>query len=203
MNVVGDLLRIKEFRENRAEMEVARTSHVLQEATRALERARNELDEFRNSCDRRERELYADMCSRLVRLTDINDLMLTVSQMQEDVRGHEGHVSTAADTRKTAVESLAQARQGHQLAVRSREKFSELALVDDTDLRLEQQRAEDLEIEDIRLKGSPVRELAMNDEAPDEHDDAPLVIAASRRRRFSGAHLARHGSRAVETGRAA
>jgi len=202
MNVVGDLLRIKEFRENRAEMEVARTSHVLQEATRALERARNELDEFRNSCDRRERELYADMCSRLVRLTDINDLMLTVSQMQEDVRGHEGHVSTAVDTRKTAVEGLAQARQGHQLAVRSREKFSELKIVDDTDLRLEQQRAEDLEIEDIRLKASPARELAMNDETPDEQE-APLVIAASRRRRFSGARLAGRGSRAVETGRAA
>ena len=194
MNVVGDMLRIKQFRENRAEMEVSRTRHVLQEATQALDRARNELNEFRNSCERRERELYADMCSRLVRLTDINDLMLTVAEMQEGVRGHEGHVSSATEVRKTAVESLAQARQGHQLAVRSREKFSVLSVVDEAELRLEQQRAEDLEMEDIRLKGRPVREAAMEDHhEPDTHEEEPLGIAAPRRRGFAGARLTWQG----------
>jgi type III secretion protein O len=193
MNVVGDLLRIKEFRENRAEMEVSRTRHALQEATKALERARHELQEFRTSCERRERELYADMCSRLVRLTDLNDLMLTVQDMQEDIRSHEGHVTTADDARKSAAENLDQARQGHKLAIRAREKFSELALVDDADRVAEQQRAEDLEIEDIRLKSTAGRAPETGDSSPEEQDDEPMDSDPPRRRAL--AHIASRGAR--------
>lgn len=152
MNVIGDLLRIKEFREDRAEMAVSRARAELEEKTRALERARDELQAFRDECVRRERQLYADLCARLCRLSDINDLTLEIESMRGGVNEREEKVAAAQQARKVSVERLEQAREAHREALRVREKFTELSVQDRAERSVEMARLEDLELEEVSTR---------------------------------------------------
>ena len=149
MNVLGELLRIKEFREEKAELESARALAALDEATRKLEHTRQTREEYRDWWRRREAQLYAELCSRQVRLRDIDDVSLQVDLMRERMREHDQAVTEAEEHRKSAFERRTQAREAHREATRKREKFTELGQLVQADALIEQARAEDLEMEEV------------------------------------------------------
>ncbi len=150
MSIFVDLLRIKDFRERKAETELVRSRLSMSEATVALAQATEELDRFRSYSDRRERELYAALCERIVRLRDIEDVQWVVTDLRSGERSREEQQAAAAKARDTAASALAQASDTHRLASRSKEKFVEIARSFDEERLRELQRLEDLEMEEVR-----------------------------------------------------
>ena len=149
MNVLDELLRIKEFREEKAEMESSRAKLALDEATGRLDETRRAREDYRDWWVQHEQRLYADLCSRAVRLADIDDVSLEVDQMRERMREHDQAVSEAEELRKAALERRNEAREAHRDATRKREKFSELSRLAEADWLVELARAEDLEMEEV------------------------------------------------------
>lgn len=176
MNILGDLLRIKEFRQDKAELEVSRARSELERATAALHEAREALEACRADCETRERALYTDLCSRVVRLADLDDVKLAVQLMQGEIHGHEEKVEQAEEARKSATEQLAQARRDYQEATRNREKFFELESQDQAERLLEAGRVEDIEMEEVAAR-KPAVEAETDTEAEAAND--PQVEAAA------------------------
>jgi hypothetical protein len=170
MKILNQLLHIKEFRENKAEMEVMRVRHALYEAELAVEHARNALTEYRAMCVRKERELYADLCSRLVHLTDFDDVALEVDNMRQGIERYKEEVTTAENNHKATAERLERAKEAHRIAIRMREKFTELVDNAKEGEALEQQRVEDAEMEEV--SGTRTRRASDTSEEADQEEAA-------------------------------
>jgi len=152
MKVLDQLLQIKEFREDKAQAEVSRARGALTEADSALTRAKTHLDEHRADCDLRERQIYAELCTRQVRLTDLQDVALKVDEFKQSIQGCESRVSEANEHRVAKADCLTQSQQLLQSAVRVRQKFSELREMSSAEELLVQSRAEDAELEEVPTK---------------------------------------------------
>ncbi len=148
MNVLGDLLRIKVFREKKAERALTVARQRLRSAEQELNAARLSLKEHQQESARRERELYADLCKRLVLLRDIDSVHIDVQLMKE----REAELLEEVDQTKARRDEMAaqeeDARAQHAMAVRMREKFDELLLHEKEEKDFEAMRLEELEIEE-------------------------------------------------------
>lgn len=149
MTILRDLLAIKTFRENKAEMAVARQRVVLAEATEALEQARAALDDFRDWAQRRERELFDDLCSRTVRLREIQQVHEAVGEMRTQENHHVQQQDTAQEHRDEEKVELDACKQAHAEASRMKEKFVELARSHAQEVLREIERKEDAEMEEV------------------------------------------------------
>ncbi len=149
MTIFVELLRIKEFREAKAETEASRARLSLADATGAEARANAALAEYRAFIDRRERELYADLCTRIVRLRDIEDVQMSVLDLRTGERAREDATVSARKAREQAAKALDEANETRRLATRQREKFVEIARSFDEERVRELQRVEDLEMEEV------------------------------------------------------
>lgn len=148
MNVLTDLLRIKVFREEKAELALARARQFLVQADVTLDAARRTLQDYLQEYDRKERDMYADLCTRLVFLREIDDVTLDIQMMKEQTTRHEQEVEEAKEARNTAAELLEQAKQDHRDAVRMREKFTEMLRIVQEERNIDAMRLEDLELEE-------------------------------------------------------
>jgi type III secretion protein O len=148
MNVLTDLLRIKVFREEKAELALARARQFLVQADMTLDAARRTLQDYLRDCERKERDMYADLCTRLVFLKEINNVTLDIQLMKEQTARHEQDVEEAKEARNVAAEQLEQAKQDHRDAVRMREKFTEMLRIVQEERNIDAMRLEDLELEE-------------------------------------------------------
>lgn len=148
MNVLTDLLRIKVFREEKAELALARARQFLVQADMKLDTARRTLQDYLRECERKERDMYADLCTRLVFLKEINEVTLDIQLMKEQTARHEQDVEEAKEARNAAAEQLEQAKQDHRDAVRMREKFTEMLRIVQEERNIDAMRLEDLELEE-------------------------------------------------------
>lgn len=149
MSVFNDLLAIKRFRESQAELAVARQRQLLAEAERLREEARERLEKFRAWAKQREREMYGDLCSRVVRVREIEDVLQGVAGLRQGESQHATQVEEADAQAQRTAEALARSRQDHRDAVRMTEKFVELAQVHWDEHLKEVERKEDLEMEEV------------------------------------------------------
>jgi len=148
MNVFDELLSIKRFREGQAEQAVARQRKLLAEAERLREQAREELARFCAWARQRELDLYGDLCRRIVRVREIEDVMQDVGDMRAGERTRETQADEAAAQARREAETLEQRRQSHRQATRMTEKFLELVRLDLEDFLKETEHKEDLEMEE-------------------------------------------------------
>jgi type III secretion protein O len=148
MKVFDELLAIKRFREGQAELAVARQRQLHAEAERQRDTAREQLAEYKIWAQRQEDELYEDLCSRVVRVSEIEDVLDGVTELREGERERETRVETAVEQVNTEAEALVQRRLVHRTATRMVEKFVELARVHLVEYLHEVERKEDLEMEE-------------------------------------------------------
>jgi len=148
MSMFDELLAIKRFREGQAEIAVAHQRQVLVAAEQELEAANQRLVDYRAWSERRERDMYDDLCSRIVRVREIEDVMQGVADLRGGERQHEAQVQSADDQVRTEEQALTERRETHRLASRMTEKFIELARLHLEAYLLEQERKEDLEMEE-------------------------------------------------------
>jgi hypothetical protein len=152
MEVIKDLVRIKIFREEKAELAMLKAKTKLLIAEESLDNARKVLRKHKEECIAREKELYDDLCTRLVLLKDINSVTLDVQLMAEETTRLDDDVEKSKEARDVASEDLAAAKAVHREAVQMRQKFMEVKDVIDAEKLAELMRKEDLEMEEVPTK---------------------------------------------------
>lgn len=148
MSVFKDLLSIKAFRENKAEMTVRKQRGVLAEATAAREAAEKALEEFKVWALAHERGLYDELCRHVVKLREIEDVQQEVAGLRGKEVQHEEHVSAAEANRVKQSEQLDADRRALTEATKMKEKFVELARIHTEEHLKELERKEDAELEE-------------------------------------------------------
>ncbi len=148
MDVLNDLLRIKIFREQKAERTLALAKQQLRMAERNVVDAKAMLKDFRIESARRESELYAELCARIVQIREIDSVQIDVQLMREREEELVEDVAKAEAIRDEAAEKERDAREQHALAVRMREKFSEITKAVEDERQFELSMLEELEIEE-------------------------------------------------------
>jgi type III secretion protein O len=152
MDVINDLVRIKIFREEKAELAMLKAKAKLIEAEEALGHARKVLREHKEHCISREKALYDDLCSRIVLLKDINSVTLDIDLMGEETLRLEQGLENIKTERNNASDELDEAKKVHRSAVQMREKFTEIKETIDAEKLAELLQKEDLELEEVGNK---------------------------------------------------
>ena len=148
MDVLKNLLRIKIYREEKAELAVARARQHLRDMDTALDDARRALEDHLMACQEKEKAMYQELCSRLVVVKEIDAVNLDVKLMQEASTELENKIEKAKEARVQAAEAVEISRHVHRDAVRMREKFMELTQTVDEERATEVLRFEELELEE-------------------------------------------------------
>lgn len=149
MSIFRDLLTIKSLRESKAERIVRRQRDVLADATDMREKANQRLDQFVVFARQEEDILYLDLCSRLVRLRDIENVQSTVAHLRQQEQQHEETLRKAEIQRLKESEQLATDKTLHKEAARVKEKFVDWAQMHAVELQREFERKEDAEMEEV------------------------------------------------------
>ncbi len=148
MDVLNDLLRIKVFREKKAERILAVARHHLRNAEQLVLSVKTKLRNFRFESARRERELYAELCSRLVLIRDIDSVQIDVQLMKEREEELVAQLRKAEVLRNEASTQEMLAQRQHIDAVRAREKYYEMSQTVMKEQEYENTRQEELETEE-------------------------------------------------------
>ncbi|WP_323018744.1 type III secretion protein [Castellaniella sp.] len=148
MNVFSELLAIKRFREEQAELAVARQRQAYAQAEELRDDAVTQLVQFQQWAQDQEQAMYQDLCSRLVRVGEIEDVMQGVADLRQGEQDREGRVTEAAEQVSHEADILTQRRETHREASRMVEKFIELARIHAAEQMHELERKEDQEMEE-------------------------------------------------------
>jgi type III secretion protein O len=149
MNVFRDLLRIKKFREDRAELQVLHQRGLAQEAREAREDAEALLTKLLFDGVRIEDQAYQELCQRIVRLRQIEDAQQLVASLRQREALQHDVVRGALDSERLAEQALAEAREGLREATRQKNKFVELSANFELSQLRESERKEELELEEV------------------------------------------------------
>ena len=147
-HMMQELLAIKRFREGQAEMSMRQQRSRMQEREAALQQVQEELARMLEAALHSEKALYADLCSRLVKLRDLEDASHFIAALKQQELLQRDAVSEAETLLAQAQQALTQARVAHQEAVQQTSKFLELAQRFDLLAAQEAERKEDLEMEE-------------------------------------------------------
>lgn len=92
--------------------------------------------------------MYSDLCSRVVRVREIEDVLQGVAGLREGERQREQAVEQAAERLREENQALADRRAQHQQAVRLTGKFVELASIHLAEHLKALEHKEDMEMEE-------------------------------------------------------
>ena len=101
MSVFRELLAIKAFRESQAEAAVRVQRDALREAREAREAAEALLQRLLREGLEHEMQLYRDLCARIVRLREIEDVQLAVVGLRQREAQQQDAVAAAAKAHET------------------------------------------------------------------------------------------------------
>ena len=149
MSFFKELLTIKTFRESKAELNVGKQRVVQVEAVAVTEASEKALLSFQDYAYQHERTLYADLCTRIVKLSAIEEVQMTVVFLRDQEQGHQKTVKQAELDQQLQTQRLADLRVVHKDATKAKEKFVELAQVYADEKSKEFERKEDAELEEV------------------------------------------------------
>ncbi len=149
MGVLNELLSIKTFREGKAEILVRKQRQVLAQALEQRDAAQSQLEEFEAFARRREQEMFADLCLRVVVVRDILEVNGMVGEMKAQVLHYQKSLDEAQAHHEAQARTLDEKKQLHQQASRIKEKFIELVRLHAAQVLAELERKEDAELEEV------------------------------------------------------
>ncbi len=155
MKMLQDLLAIKRFREGQAETAMRQQRQAFLQAQEDRIAAEDLLARLLAEGVLAEQQLYQDLCARIVRLKDIQEVQQTVAALRQREQNQQEALEAAQRQQQAAQEQLDQARQNHKDAARQTSKFIDLASSFAALDALDSERREDLEMEEA---ASVVRE---------------------------------------------
>ena len=148
MSIFDELLAIKRFRESQAETAMRQQRFMLHEAIVAREAAQALLQRLLEEGLQTEHRIYQELCQRIVRLRDIEQVQQTVVSLRRQEAAQHDTVQASIQAQTQAQRLLDTARFAHQQASRQTSKFIDLARIYDAKQALEAERKEDLEMEE-------------------------------------------------------
>lgn len=166
MGVLNDLLSIKTFREGKAEAAVRSQRQVLAEATAQRDRAHSHLEDFTAYAQRRERELFDDLCVRVVVVREILETHAQVGEMKVQAQHYRKALDQAQVRCEQEAGALQERKQVHAQASRVKEKFIELARLHAAEEWITLERKEDAELEEVAETRRDRVDFAADGEAP-------------------------------------
>ena len=144
-----DMVRVRQHREEQASEAVAKARRLLAEARKLLEKAQKTLQDYAIWRVQEERRKLDGLMRRMLRLGELSD----VRQEIAGLRDHEFTLVDAVKKAEAAVTAaqtaLDEARRRHAEAVRELEKLLEHRSLWQAEVSREQQRVEDLELEEF------------------------------------------------------
>ena len=155
MKMLHDLLAIKRFREGQAEAAMRERRHALQQVQQERIDAEALLARLLAEGVLAEQQLYTDLCTRMVRLREIEDVYQAVAALRQREQQQQDALDAAQRALEEAAQRFDQARLQHKEAARQTSKFIDLASTFASVQALESERREDLEMEEA---ASVVRE---------------------------------------------
>lgn len=149
MSFFKELLAIKSFRESKAEINVGKQRVVLVQAETQRDACALALSDYQVFAVAHERDMYDDLCSRLVHLSAIENVQNEVAHMREQERQREDAAEKAEKDRLAQEDRLQALRLLHKDASRAKQKFVEFAQVYTDEQAKEFERREDAEMEEV------------------------------------------------------
>ena len=147
--LLQDLVRVREFREDRAGKAVLKARSFAEEARLDLRKKEKELTSYQKWRVEEEDRLIRSIMLKKVRLGEITDLRLDIAALRERELDHIDAVKKAEGDLDRALEDLEQARLAHIRATQELEKLVEHREAWRDEMRLESERSEDLEMEEF------------------------------------------------------
>lgn len=143
-----EMLAIKRFREQQAELALLRQRQRRIEAIKKAEKARERLKSYQDWAEKKEQLMYRDLCSKIVLPREIGNVLTEVA----DMKMNEGLYVSAVDSADNDVtqeeHTLAECRELHEKTVRMTGKFTEIASVYWDKFEQEKLKFEDNELEE-------------------------------------------------------
>ena len=124
MNMFDQILAIRKFRQQQAELAFASQCLRRAEAEQHKDMAQKTLEKFRQWAASQEQILYQGLCGRVVRAREIENVLFEVSRMKKDEDHFRTAVHKANDMLEQETKRLGARRQAHHQAVRMTNKFS-------------------------------------------------------------------------------
>lgn len=149
MSFFKELLAIKDFREGKAERHVSKQRVVLAEAVAERQAREEALVDYRMYALSQEKALFDDLCSRLVRLSTIENVQQEVAHMRAQEQQRLQAMEEAEKQRAAHAQRLQELREVHKEAQRAHQKFTEFAQVYADERLKELERKEDAELEEV------------------------------------------------------
>jgi type III secretion protein O len=149
MTMLNELLNLKRYRQDKAEMVLAKSRLALAEVTKRREDAQEALVSYRQWSEDHERDMYGAVYGRVVRPSDLENLRQDVVMLRVKERALDEVLTKVEKERTQADTAVRDSRVEHERASRTREKFVQLVDAQSEEIRIEAERQEDVEQEDL------------------------------------------------------
>lgn len=163
MKEFKQLVTVKKMREEKAERTVHRQRRVLEQAEAERDGAGRRLDDYQAYAVQQERRIYDELCARVVKLRDIEDVHGQMRALRFREVDFREELQTAEQRREREEQKLVDDKATHKVALRARDKFVEMNDIFTQQARDDADRAEEAEIEEIagnRQPTTPTQEPA-------------------------------------------
>lgn len=149
---LDDLLRVREIRKDRAEKELKKAQQLLREAEQAVVQAKKELEDYKIFVIQESQRLYDQVIRKRINKQEIDNLNFMIKELQSRIFDYEKRVEDAILACDKAKENLDQCREALRLAERNIDKIESMKDVWREQVRIEEERAADAEVEDLITK---------------------------------------------------
>ena len=149
---LDDLLRVREIRKDRAEKELKKAQQLLREAEQAVVQAKKELEDYKIFVIQESQRLYDQVIQKRINKQEIDNLNFMIKELQSRIFDYEKRVEDAILACDKAKENLDQCREALRLAERNIDKIESMKDVWREQVRIEEERAADAEVEDLITK---------------------------------------------------
>lgn len=147
-----DLLRVRVIRKDRAEKNLKQAKLLLEEAERAVAKARQELEDYKIFVKKEGDRMYNEIIKKSVHRRDIDNLHLKIQVLKNRVFEYERRVEMSIVECNKARENVENKRQELRKAERNVDKIESLKEIWIEEMKKEEERQLDLEMEDLIVK---------------------------------------------------
>ena len=149
MTMLNELLNLKRYRQDKAEMVLVKCRLALAEVSKRKDDAQEALESYQQWSEDHERGMYGAVYGRVVRPRDLENLRLDVVMLRVKERVLNEALTKVETERTQADTAVRDSRVAHERASRTREKFVQLVEAQSEEIRIEAERQEDVEQEDL------------------------------------------------------
>ncbi|MDR2372437.1 MAG: type III secretion protein [Puniceicoccales bacterium] len=149
---LDDLLRVRGIRKDRAEKNLKEAQQLLKEAEQAIVKAKQELEDYKIFVVQETKRLYDQILKKRINKNEIDNINFMVKELQSKIFDYQKLVEEAILACDKAKENLDNCREELRLAERNIDKIESMKDVWREQVKLEEERQADAEMEDLPAK---------------------------------------------------